>query len=173
MNLPSPSSTEIYRLSRRDFIQYGSIWIGSSFIADCTNSNQPSTSNSWLDKVTFGTNWIAQAEHGGFYQAMSTTGCAYAIGIYKDYGLDVTIKMGGPQVPSGTQLLMGDAVDFFMGYGIDAVNAIAQGIGAMSDARWKSLFDSMVDTKISKSNVNYKEAYTLQFVNKGVSYYKK
>jgi len=59
---------------------------------------------------------------------MSTTGCAYATGIYKDYGLDITIKMGGPQVPSGTQLLMGGAVDFFMGYGIDAVNAIAQGI---------------------------------------------
>jgi NitT/TauT family transport system substrate-binding protein len=39
-----------------------------------------------LDKVTFGTNWIAQAEHGGFYQAIST-------GIYKDHGLDVTIKM--------------------------------------------------------------------------------
>ncbi|MEH1965646.1 ABC transporter substrate-binding protein [Nostoc sp.] len=353
MNPSSPSSTAIHRLSRRNFIQYGSIWIGSSVIAACTNSNQASISNSGLDKVTFGTNWIAQAEHGGFYQAIAT-------GIYKDYGLDVTIKMGGPQVPSGTQLLMGDAVDFFMGYGMDAVNAIAQGIpkitvaaifqkdpwcliahpnpaiktladlkgkaiyvsasanitywplleakygfsndqkrpynfnpapflidknsaqqgyitsepfaiekqggfrpvvflladygyqpyattietkkelveknpelvqrfvdasikgwysylenpqpgnqlikkdnpemtdeqlvysiqklkeygiilsdtaekqgiGAMSDARWKSLFDSMVDTKISKSNVNYKDAYTLQFVNKGVGYYK-
>ncbi len=74
-----------------------------------------------MDKVTFGTNWIAQAEHGGFYQAIAT-------GIYEDYGLSGTIKMGGPQVPSGTQLLMGNAVDFFMGYGIDAVNAIAQGI---------------------------------------------
>ncbi|MDZ8227747.1 ABC transporter substrate-binding protein [Nostoc sp. ChiVER01] len=354
MNPSSSSSTAVHRLSRRNFIQYGSIWISSSFIAGCTNSNQPSTSNSQLNKVTFGTNWIAQAEHGGFYQAIAT-------GIYKDYGLDVTIKMGGPQVPSGTQLLMGDAVDFFMGYGIDAVNAIAQGIpkitvaaifqkdpwcliahpnlaiktladlkgkpiyvsasanitywplleakygftedqkrpynfnpapflidkssaqqgyitsepfaiekqggfqpvvflladygyqpyattietkkelvekkpelvqrfvdasikgwysylenpqpgnqlikkdnpemtdeqlvysiqklkqygiilsdaaekqgiGAMSDAKWKSLFDSMVNTKISKSNVNYKEAYTLQFVNKGVGYYKK
>lgn len=246
MNPSSPSSTAVHRLSRRNFIQYGSIWICSSFIAGCTNSNQPSTSNSGLDKVIFGTNWIAQGEHGGFYQASAT-------GIYKDYGLDVTIKMGDPQVPSGTQLLMGDAVNFFMGYGIDAVNAIVQGIpkitvaaifqknpwcliahpntaiktltdlkgkpiyvsasanitywllleakygftedqkrlynfnlgiilsdaaekqgiGAMSDARWKSLFDSMVDTKISKSNVNYKEAYTLQFVNKGVGYYKK
>lgn len=36
--------------------------------------------------------------------------------------------MGGPQIPSGTQLLVGGAVDFFMGYGIDAINAIAQGI---------------------------------------------
>jgi NitT/TauT family transport system substrate-binding protein len=25
-----------------------------------------------LDQVTFGTNWKAQAEHGGFYQAVAT-----------------------------------------------------------------------------------------------------
>jgi len=43
------------------------------------------------DKVTFLTSWYAQAEHGGYYQAVAT-------GIYKKYGLDVTIKMGGPQV---------------------------------------------------------------------------
>jgi NitT/TauT family transport system substrate-binding protein len=73
MNPSSPLSTAVHRLSRRNFIQYGSIWIGSSFIAGYSNSNQPSTSNSQLNKVTFGTNWIAQAEHGGFYQAMSTT----------------------------------------------------------------------------------------------------
>lgn len=117
---PSPS-TAIYRLSRRRFIQYSSISIGSSLIAACANSNQQLSTNSGLDKVTFGTNWLAQAEHGGFYQAIAT-------GIYKNHGLDVTIKMGGPQVPSGAQLLMGGAVDFFMGYGIDAINAIAQGI---------------------------------------------
>ncbi|WP_238845857.1 ABC transporter substrate-binding protein [Nostoc edaphicum] len=121
MNLSSPSSRAIHRLNHRNFIQYSSIWIGSSILAACTNSNQPSTSNSQLNKVTFGTTWIAQVEHGGFSQAITT-------GIYKDYGLDVTIKMGGPQVPSGTQLLMRDAVDFFMGYGMDAVNAIAQDI---------------------------------------------
>ena len=43
------------------------------------------------DKFTYMTNWYAQAEHGGFYQAV-------AQGIYKKHGLDVTIKMGGPQV---------------------------------------------------------------------------
>ncbi|MEH1854772.1 MAG: hypothetical protein V7L11_24575 [Nostoc sp.] len=75
-----------------------------------------------MNKVTFGTNLIAQAEHGGFYQAMSTTDCADATGIYKEYGLDVTIKMSGSQVPSSTQLLMGSAVDLFMGYGMDALN---------------------------------------------------
>ena len=74
MNPPSPSSTAVHRLSCRNFIQYSSIWIGSSFIAGCTNSNQLQKSNSRLDKVTFGTNWIAQAEHRGFYQAIFTTG---------------------------------------------------------------------------------------------------
>src|SRR3954467_14814998 len=50
------------------------------------------------DKVTFLTSWYAQAEHGGFYQAK-------AAGIYEKAGLDVTIKMGGPQV-NGLQLLL-------------------------------------------------------------------
>ncbi|MEH1819750.1 MAG: hypothetical protein V7L31_11840 [Nostoc sp.] len=66
MNPSSSSSTAIHRLSRRNFIQYGSICVGNSIIAACTNSNQPSTSSSQLNKVTFGTNWIAQVEHGGF-----------------------------------------------------------------------------------------------------------
>ena len=43
-----------------------------------------------LDKVSFGTNWLAEAEHGGFYQAV-------ADGTYEKYGLDVTIVQGGPQ----------------------------------------------------------------------------
>ena len=41
-----------------------------------------------LTKIVFGTNWYAQAEHGGFYQAI-------AEGIYRKHGLDVTIRMGG------------------------------------------------------------------------------
>src|SRR5947207_2922522 len=43
------------------------------------------------EKLTFGTNWKAQAEHGGYYQAVAN-------GIYKKAGLDVTIRMGGPQI---------------------------------------------------------------------------
>jgi NitT/TauT family transport system substrate-binding protein len=74
-----------------------------------------------LDKATFSTNWILQAEHGRFYQAIAT-------GIYKDHGLDINIEMGQSQVPSGNQLLIGDIVDFFIGYGIDAVKTIATGI---------------------------------------------
>ena len=41
-----------------------------------------------LDQVTFGTNWKAQAEHGGFYQAV-------AAGIYEKHGLEVTIRPAG------------------------------------------------------------------------------
>ncbi len=49
------------------------------------------------EAFTYITNWYAQAEHGGYYQAVAT-------GIYKKYGLDVTIRMGGPQV--NTYLIM-------------------------------------------------------------------
>ena len=60
-----------------------------------------------LDKVTFGTNWKAQAEHGGYYQAL-------ADGTYEKYGLDVTIRQGGPQV-NHIQLLAAGKIDFNMG----------------------------------------------------------
>src|SRR6188472_739035 len=44
-----------------------------------------------LDRVTFATNWLAEAEHGGFYQALTD-------GTYERYGLDVKIIQGGPQL---------------------------------------------------------------------------
>src|SRR5881392_201765 len=59
------------------------------------------------EKFSYMTNWYAQAEHGGFYQAVAT-------GIYKKYGLDVTIKMGGPQV-NIMQLLAAGQTDCVMG----------------------------------------------------------
>jgi len=59
-----------------------------------------------VDKLSFGTDWRAQAEHGGFYQAQ-------AAGIYARYGLDVTIRPGGPQV-NHSQLLAAGRLDFNM-----------------------------------------------------------
>jgi NitT/TauT family transport system substrate-binding protein len=59
-----------------------------------------------LDKVSFGTNWVAEAEHGGFYQAL-------ADGTYRKYGLDVTIVPGGPNVNNRILLPVGK-LDFFM-----------------------------------------------------------
>lgn len=59
-----------------------------------------------LDKVRFGTNWVAEAEHGGFYQAI-------ADGTYRKFGLDVTILPGGPNVNNRILLPVGK-IDFFM-----------------------------------------------------------
>jgi NitT/TauT family transport system substrate-binding protein len=58
------------------------------------------------DKVTFATNWKAQAAHGGFYQAV-------ADGTYKQYGLDVTIQQGGPSA-NNRPLLPAGRIDFLM-----------------------------------------------------------
>jgi NitT/TauT family transport system substrate-binding protein len=72
------------------------------------------------DKIIFLTSWFAQAEHGGFYQAKAT-------GLYDKAGLDVTIKMGGPQV-NGTQLLLAGEADFIMGYDIQVLKGREQNL---------------------------------------------
>jgi len=69
-----------------------------------------------LDKIRFTTNWYAQAEHGGFYEAVGK-------GIYADHGLDVSVDMGGPQV-NNLQLLLAGKTDFVMGFGIRAINSL-------------------------------------------------
>ena len=58
-------------------------------------------------EVTFGTNWIAQAEHGGYYQAL-------ADGTYEKYGLKVTIVPGGPRAANRMLMTVGK-LDFYMG----------------------------------------------------------
>lgn len=72
------------------------------------------------DKVTFLTSWYAQAEHGGYYQAIAT-------GIYKKHGLDVTIKMGGPQV-NAVQILGAGQADFIMGKDFQTLSGIENGV---------------------------------------------
>jgi NitT/TauT family transport system substrate-binding protein len=72
-------------------------------------------------KVVFGTNWLAQAEHGGFYQAV-------ADGTYAACGLDVTIQPGGPQVNNRALMLAGK-VDYHMGGNLlEAFSAAAEGV---------------------------------------------
>jgi NitT/TauT family transport system substrate-binding protein len=56
------------------------------------------------DQVTFGTDWKAEAEHGGYYQAIAT-------GIYQKHGLAVTLRQGGPQV-NHAQLLAAGRLEF-------------------------------------------------------------
>ncbi len=69
-------------------------------------------------KVTYGTNWVAQAEHGGFYQSV-------ADGTYAACGLDVTIVPGGPSVNNQAQMLAGK-IDFYMGGTLDAFFAVKE-----------------------------------------------
>ena len=74
-----------------------------------------------LDKVTFATNWLAQAEHGGFYQAV-------ADGTYAKYGLDVRIVQGGPQA-NNRMLLVAGSADFYMGVNmITAFDAVRENV---------------------------------------------
>jgi NitT/TauT family transport system substrate-binding protein len=84
------------------------------------------TDASAKDKITFLTSWYAQAEHGGFYQAKAT-------GLYEKAGLDVTIRMGGPQVNS-LQLLLAGEGDIMMGYDFQVLNSIAKGIPVITIA---------------------------------------
>jgi NitT/TauT family transport system substrate-binding protein len=80
-----------------------------------------------LDKVRFGTNWVAEAEHGGFYQAL-------ADGTYRKHGLDVTIVPGGPQVNNRILLPVGK-IDFFLSANLlQAFDAVAQDIPTISVA---------------------------------------
>lgn len=78
------------------------------------------------EKFTYLTNWFAQAEHGGYYQALAT-------GLYKKEGLDVTIKMGGPQV-NGMQLLAAGQTDCFMGYDVQTMKGWENGINSVTVA---------------------------------------
>jgi NitT/TauT family transport system substrate-binding protein len=71
-----------------------------------------------LDKVTFGTDWKAEAEYGGFYQAV-------AAGIYAKHGLDVTLRQGGPQV-NHTQLLAAGQIDFNIGNSFLSMNFVKE-----------------------------------------------
>ncbi|MFC5739174.1 ABC transporter substrate-binding protein [Sinirhodobacter huangdaonensis] len=77
--------------------------------------------------VTFGTNWLAQAEHGGFYQAV-------ADGTYAACGLDVTIQPGGPQVNNRALMLAGK-IDFNMGGNLlEEFSAVQEGIPVVAVA---------------------------------------
>ena len=71
--------------------------------------------------VIFGSNWLAQAEHGGFYQSV-------ADGTYAACGLDVTIQPGGPQV-NNRALMIAGKVDYHMGGNLlEAFSAVQEGI---------------------------------------------
>ena len=80
-----------------------------------------------LDKVSFGTNWVAEAEHGGFYQALVD-------GTYRAYRLDVTIVPGGPNVNNRILVPVGK-LDFFMSANtLQSFDAVQQNIPTLAVA---------------------------------------
>ncbi len=99
-----------YRLSRRATLGLAGAAAGSVLV----ELPGRTASAQVLDKVSYLTSWRAQAEHGGFYQAV-------AAGIYKKYGIECDLRQGGPQV-GGSQLLMGGRVDMIMSSGLEALN---------------------------------------------------
>jgi NitT/TauT family transport system substrate-binding protein len=78
------------------------------------------------DRLVFATDWLAQAEHGGFYQAL-------AEGTYRRHGLDVTIRMGGPQV-NGLQLLAARRLDIAMADALQVLSAVEQKVPVVAIA---------------------------------------
>ena len=86
-----------------------------------------STGASAQDRITFATNWLAQAEHGGHYQAV-------ADGTYAKFGLDVTIRPGGPQL-NNRLLLISGKVEFYMSANlIPSFTALEQNVPVQSVA---------------------------------------
>jgi NitT/TauT family transport system substrate-binding protein len=87
----------------------------------------PATAQTTLDKLAFGTNWVPEAEHGGFFQAV-------ADGTYKSYGLDVTIVPGGRNV-NNRSLLMAGKLDFFMSANtLQSFDSVANNVPVVSVA---------------------------------------
>jgi len=79
-----------------------------------------------LQRLVFATDWLAQAEHGGFYQAIAEA-------TYAKYGLDVQIRMGGPQV-NGLQLLAAGQLDIAMADALQVMSAIEQDVPVVAIA---------------------------------------
>ncbi len=80
-------------------------------------------------KVSFGTDWLAEAEHGGFYQAV-------ALGFYRKHGLEVTIRMGGPGTNS-EQLVAAGVTDLQLSSGsFGALNMVQQDVPVVAVAAY-------------------------------------
>lgn len=79
-----------------------------------------------LDRVSYQTNWRAQAEHGGFYQAVAS-------GIYRKHGIDCDLRMGGPQ-QNPAQLLLAGRVDAIISNNLQALNYARDGLPFMAVA---------------------------------------
>jgi NitT/TauT family transport system substrate-binding protein len=103
-----------YRLHRRAALRL----LGGTAAASLVAVPVARVNAQTLDKVNYQTNWRAQAEHGGYYLAVAN-------GIYKKYGIDCDLRMGGPQ-QNPSQLLLGGRVDMIMSSSFEALNYVKE-----------------------------------------------
>src|SRR3954468_8804137 len=95
------------------------IVVAGMLCAQAVQAQQP------LDKVSFGTNWVAEGEHGGHYQALVD-------GTYRRYGPAATIVPGGPNVNNRILLPLGK-LDFFMAANtLQSFDAVEQNIPTLA-----------------------------------------
>jgi NitT/TauT family transport system substrate-binding protein len=98
-------------ISRRTFVTGATALAGGTLI-------RPRAARA-AQKIRLLTNWFAEAEHGGFYQALAT-------GLYEKAGLEVELRQGNAQL-NGMQLLLGGEADIIMSYDITILNSVEKG----------------------------------------------
>ena len=107
-------SKRVYSPTRRAFVAMSAAATGAlAFPAILRAATKPET------KVVLQTNWFAQAEHGGFYQALAKD-------IYADHGLDVELRQGGPQV-NNAEMLVAGKIDFSLSQAASSLNFVREG----------------------------------------------
>jgi NitT/TauT family transport system substrate-binding protein len=126
----------------------------------------PAAAQTTLDKVSFGTNWVPEAEHGGFFQAV-------ADGTYAKYGLDVTIVPGGPN-DNNRMLLIAGKLDFFMAANtLMSFDAVANNVPVVSVAaifqKDPQIFLTHPESKVTK--LEELKPLTLYVSKEGISSY--
>jgi NitT/TauT family transport system substrate-binding protein len=126
----------------------------------------PASAQTTLDKVSFGTNWVPEAEHGGFFQAV-------ADGTYKRYGLDVTVVPGGPN-DNNRMLLIAGKLDFFMAANtLMSLDAVANNVPVVTVAAMfqkdPQVFLTHPESKITK--LEQLKPLTLFVSKEGISGY--
>lgn len=108
-----------WTLSRRQLVVGGAVLTALSLV-------QTSWQAKAAQKVRVLSNWMAEAEQGGYYQALAT-------GIYQREGLDVDLAMGGPQI-NGMQVVSAGRADLLMGHAFRTLNAVEQGLPVIAVA---------------------------------------
>jgi NitT/TauT family transport system substrate-binding protein len=127
-----------YRVDRRRALQL----LGGTAAVSLVAVPGARVSAQTLDKVSYQTNWRAQAEHGGFYLAVAN-------GIYKKHGIDCDLRMGGPQ-QNPSQMLLGGRVDMIMSSAFEGLNYAKENLPFLCIA---AIFQKDPQVLISHPNV--------------------